>query len=383
MATRRRAFGNIRPAGKTTWQASYKVDGQRFTAPSTFPSKADASAWLANVQADINRGVWTDPTAGQQTLASYVAGWLDRKQKVGHYRPRTAELITGLLDGIILPALGKRELSEIKTPLIRSWQADVAAARSPGQAAKAYRLLRTILGEAASDGVIAFNPCTIKGAGTEPTPERPKPTLEMIDAVVAQLNDRYSHRNHKPSDHRYEALAWTAALSGLREGELFALERQDVDLLHRTIRVTKQAQNVGQERVVGPPKSAAGNRVVTIPATLAVMLYDHLATFVKVEPDALVFTSDEGLPMHRGRWAFVWHRAAKAAGYEGLHFHDLRHHAGTLAAQLGATTKEIMDRLGHSTMRASLIYQYSTQERQRELADRMDAALKRRSTVVA
>ena len=136
-------------------------------------------------------------------------------------------------------------------------------------------------------------------------------------------------------------------------------------MLHRTIRVTKQAQNVGQGRVVGPPKSAAGNRVVTIPATLAVMLYDHLATYVKVEPDALVFTSDEGLPMHRGRWAFVWHRAAKAAGYEGLHFHDLRHHAGTLAAQLGATTKEIMDRLGHSTMRASLIYQYSTQERQR------------------
>jgi len=87
--------------------------------------------------------------------------------------------------------------------------------------------------------------------------------------------------------------------------------------------------------------------------------------------------------MHRGRWAFVWHRAAKAAGYESLHFHDLRHHAGTLTAQLGATTKEIMDRLGHSTMRVSLIYQYSTQERQRELADRMDAALQRRSAGVA
>jgi integrase len=135
--------------------------------------------------------------------------------------------------------------------------------------------------------------------------------------------------------------------------------------------------------VVGPPKSAAGTRAVTIPATLAAMLDEHLATYVKPRPDALVFTSDEGLPMHRVRWAFVWRRAAKAAGYEGLHFHDLRHHAGTLAAQLGATTKEIMDRLGHSTMRASLIYQYSTAERQRELADRMDDALKRRSTGAA
>jgi hypothetical protein len=124
VATRQRAFGSIRPAGKTSWQASYKVDGQRFVAPSTFPSKADASAWLANVQADINRGVWTDPTAGRETLAQYVTGWLDRKQKVGHYRPRTLELVTGLLDRIILPALGQRELSDIKTPLAgppRAW----------------------------------------------------------------------------------------------------------------------------------------------------------------------------------------------------------------------------------------------------------------------
>jgi integrase len=58
-----------------------------------------------------------------------------------------------------------------------------------------------------------------------------------------------------------------------------------------------------------------------------------------------------------------------------MHFHDLRHHAGTLAAQLGATSRELMERLGHSTARASLIYQYSTSERQREIADRMDAVL--------
>ncbi len=383
MATRRRAFGNIRPAGKSSWQASYKVNGQRFVAPSTFPSKADASAWLANIQADINRGIWIDPTAGKESLAQYVAGWLERKQKTGHYRPRTLELVTGLLDRIVLPALGDRELAEIKTPLVRSWHADVAAKHSPGQAAKSYRLLRTILGEATSDGIIPFNPCAIKGAGNEPAPERPKPTLEMIDAVVANLNDRYCHRNHKPSDHRYEALTWTAALSGLREGEMFALERQDVDLLHRTISVTKQAQNVGNQRIVGPPKTTAGNRVVVIPATLAAMLDTHLATYVGPRPDSLVFTSDEGLPMHRTRWAFVWRRATKSAGLEGLHFHDLRHHAGTLAAQLGATTKELMERLGHSTIRASLIYQYSTQKRQRELADRMDAALKLRSSGVA
>jgi len=387
VATRRRAFGNIRSAGKTSWQASYKVDGQRFIGPTTYPTKADASAWLANVQADINRGVWIDPTAGQETLRSYVGGWLDRKQKVNHYRPRSLELVTGLLNGIILPGLGDRELSEIKTPLVRSWHADVAARRTPGQAAKAYRLLHTILGEAATDGVIPFNPCAIKGAGKENPSERPQPTMEMIEAIVDKLNDRCrlnDYYKNKVADHRYESLVWTAALSGLREGELFALERQDIDILHRTISVTKQVQMVGRQRLPGPPKSAAGNRVVTIPATLATMLDEHLKVYVGPERHALVFTSDHGLPMERSRWASVWRRSVRASGVDpAIRFHDLRHHAGTLAAQLGATTKELMDRLGHSTMRASLLYQYSTQERQREIADRMDQALTRQPRGVA
>ena len=124
MATRRRAFGNIRPAGKSSWQASYKVNGQRFVAPSTFPSKADASAWLANVQADINRGIWTDPTGGvtRPLLATSRAGSTANRRPATTV-PRTLELVTGLLDRIILPALGDRELAEIKAPLVRSWHA--------------------------------------------------------------------------------------------------------------------------------------------------------------------------------------------------------------------------------------------------------------------
>ena len=145
----------------------------------------------------------------------------------------------------------------------------MAASRTAGQAAKAYRLLRTVLAEATHDGIIAFNPCTIKGAGADNTPERPQPTMEMIGVIVEKLNDRYrlnDHYRNKVSDKRYEALVWTAALSGLREGELFALERQDVNILQRTISVTKQAQKIGSNRrEVSPPKSPADNRVVTIP----------------------------------------------------------------------------------------------------------------------
>lgn len=69
-----------------------------------------------------------------------------------------------------------------------------------------------------------------------------------------------------------------------------------------------------------------------------------------------------------------WREAVKAAGLpEGFHVHDLRHTGNHLVAQGGASTRELMDRMGRSTMRAALIYQHAAEARARTLADRLDA----------
>ena len=59
-------------------------------------------------------------------------------------------------------------------------------------------------------------------------------------------------------------------------------------------------------------------------------------------------------------------------GVDGLRFHDLRHAAGTLSAVGGATSKELMARVGHSSSRAALVYQHATAERDRAIADALD-----------
>ena len=60
---------------------------------------------------------------------------------------------------------------------------------------------------------------------------------------------------------------------------------------------------------------------------------------------------------------------ATAAGVPDAHFHDLRHTGGTLAATTGATTKELMARLGHSSTRAAMVYQHATRDRDKAIAD--------------
>jgi integrase len=214
---------------------------------------------------------------------------------------------------------------------------------------------------AVEDSQLTANPCTIKRAGQECSPERPIPTVGQVDELAATVPDRY------------RALVYTAAYGGLRLGECSALIRERVDLVHRTIAVTEQAQRVsGQGRIVGPPKSEAGKRTLAISGVLVDVLGDHLARFVGPEKTTLVFTGDRGAPLERSNWSAVFARARKASGLDSMHFHDLRHFAGTMAARTGATTAELMARLGHSSPRAALNYQHATAERDHAIAFGLD-----------
>jgi len=97
-------------------------------------------------------------------------------------------------------------------------------------------------------------------------------------------------------------------------------------------------------------------------------LADHLERLDPDDDQALVFTSPMGTPLrHSNFYRRAWLPAVARAGLPGIHFHDLRHAGNTLNADAGASLRELMDRMGHSSTRAALIYQHSSDERQRKL----------------
>ena len=101
----------------------------------------------------------------------------------------------------------------------------------------------------------------------------------------------------------------------------------------------------------------------------------HLERVPGDQADVLVFTSPTGAPMrHSNFYRRAWLPAVAKAGLSGVHFHDLRHTGNTLTADAGANLRELMDRMGHSSTRAALIYQHSSSERQRTLADAVGEA---------
>jgi integrase len=77
----------------------------------------------------------------------------------------------------------------------------------------------------------------------------------------------------------------------------------------------------------------------------------------------------EGGPIRRNSFrSRVWLPAVRTVGLDSLRFHDLRHTGNTLAAATGASTRELMARMGHTSPRAALIYQHATSERDRAIA---------------
>lgn len=172
-------------------------------------------------------------------------------------------------------------------------------------------------------------------------------------------------------DERFRALVLVVAFAGLRWAEVIALRRSDLDLNERVIHVTRQFVEVGGQVVAGPPKSAAGVRTVAVPPVLE----QHLARFVASERDALVFTGSKGATLRRSNFSPKWGTARDSIGRPELHLHDLRHFASVLAASAGASTRELMVRLGHSSPAAALRYQHATAERDAEIARRMDVLL--------
>lgn len=117
------------------------------------------------------------------------------------------------------------------------------------------------------------------------------------------------------------------------------------------------------ERLIGPPKTAAGKRMVAIPPHIVPALRDHVANFAGPVPDGLLVVGTKGQSVRRASFYTAWQRATAACSLSGLRFHDLRHTGATLAATAGATTRELMARLGHASPAAALRYQHATAER--------------------
>jgi integrase len=353
MAAKRRRFGKVRKLPSGQYQASFiGPSGIRQTAPRTFRTKTDADRWLTAVETDLSRGTWLDDTLGRQPFATYARTWLRDHPKMG---PRYRETCERNLR-LHLTALHEVPLRAITSAVVREWYA--AAMRGKGgraSLAQSYRFLRAVLSTAVRDGAITKNPCQIPGAGSDRAKERPVATPAQVAALIEAITPRY------------RAAVLLAAWCGLRRGEVLGLRPADVDLTAATVTVRRNRVELLEKPQAydAEPKTDAGKRTVTVPPHVLPILAVHMETWAGTDR---VFIGRDGRPMRGDAVRQAFDRARLKADMRGFRFHDLRHTGQTLAAATGATTKDLMRRLGHASPVASNRYLHAVDGRDAEIA---------------
>ncbi|ASZ75466.1 tyrosine-type recombinase/integrase [Mycobacterium phage Kimona] len=368
MAAKRRSWGKLRTIGSGRIHASYvcPLDGKRYNAPTTYDNRMDAEAWLANERRLLDLGEWTPPAerlqkraASSITVEEYTAKWLEERDLA----PGTRELYKTHARKRIYPALGDIAVAEMTPALVRTWWAGMGK-EYPTARRHAYNILRAVMSTAVEDKLVSENPCRIEQKAPD---ERDVEALsvEELEQVAAEVHEHYRIAVY--------ILAWTS----LRFGELIELRRKDIEDDGETMmfRVRRGAARVGQKIVVGNTKTVRSKRPVAVPPHVAQMVREHMADRSKMSkgPEALLVTTTKRERLSKSAFTRQLKKGYAKIGRPDLRVHDLRAVGATYAARAGATTKELMVRLGHTTPRMAMKYQMASEARDVELAKRMSA----------
>jgi integrase len=357
MVAKRRGFGRIRPERSGRFSAAYVgPDGKLHLGPRTYAHRTDAEAWLAAERRKIDLGTWGAAESSDGiTLRAYATRWLADRQ----LRTRTQQHYESMLNRLILPDLGDIKLVALTPIKIRHWHAGLGADH-PTRNAHAYALLHAVCATAVQDEVLDANPCRIRAAmQTKRKHDVNVLTPAEVDRLAAEM----------PAELRASVIL--AAWCGLRWGETSELQRKDISADCATLHIRRAVTYRAGKFTVGEPKTAAGVRDVAVPPHIRPVIKAHLKSHVKPEPDSLVFPMENGAHMHGDNYRTPWEKARAAIGKPNLRVHDLRHVGAVLAAQSGATTAELMHRLGHTTPEMALRYQHVAEGRDAEIAERL------------
>lgn len=198
---------------------------------------------------------------------------------------------------------------------IQGWVNTLASRRAPSTVRRSFVILAEVLEAAVDGGLLPGNP-----ARRARLPKLQRTEMRFLapgelEALAEALGPRW------------RPMLLTMAYATLRLGEAAGLRRIDVDPLHGTLRVANNVVEVGAHRHEGPPKTSAGRRTMSLPASVMAELEAHLSRF---SGQTYVFPWEDDGPLRAEEWRRrFWRPAVDQAGLAPLGSHDLKHTRGS------------------------------------------------------
>jgi integrase len=341
--------GSIRQRSKGSWQLQvYTGVGPDGNAKRYFETvrgrKGDAQKRLTELLSSLDKGVYTPP--GRLTVAEHLHQWLNGYVKT-QCSQRTFEGYQSIIEQHLIPALGNTQLKQLHPQAIQSYYGKACETLSARTVHHQHRVLSQSLKYAVRQGYLGRNPAEL----VDPPSPRKKTMRTLTPFEVEALLDR-------AKDSYYYPIYYSAVSSGLRQAELLGLRWRDLDLDFLSISVSQVLYKRHGICQFKEPKTSHSRRRVAMTPKLACFLRDYKAEregFYRqlgqeLTLDSLVFASVEGKPIDPGVLSHTFHRIARQAGLEDVHFHTLRHTFASLMLLKGAKPKVISEALGHASV---------------------------------
>ena len=320
--------GNIRKRSDGRWEGRYTAGyhpetGKRIIKNVLGKTQAECKAKLKKAieeshALDVGR-------ADEYTVAAWLRTWFELYAKP-HIRPSTMNYYHRNIEQHIIPAIGDIPLNKLTTRDLQKLYNDlqsngrlrkVQKKEKPGLSNSTVRgihmMLHNALDRAVKEKLILSNPtenCII------PKIEKQEMKILHPDHISAYLNAA-ERRNALP-------MFYLELVSGLRKGELVALQWGDLDEANCTISVSKQASwDTEHQLILSRPKTGNSIREVSIPQDAVELLKQEHA---KHPSNPWMFPSGRTGEMYHPDSVVTLHkRILKDAGLEHIRFHDLRH----------------------------------------------------------
>jgi integrase len=373
MKRRGHGDGGIDERGPDHYRLRWRVGGRRYSKSFHGPVK-EARAELRRLLASVDDGTHVAPD--KQTVAEYLKDWLDSDTRLS---PRSIERYRQLAEHQVNPHLGRTLLQKLRPQQIATWHSDLLkSGLHPQTIANAHRMLGRGLQRATELEIILRN---VTSVVKPPRIEREEVEIlgaEQIAEVLARIEG-----------HPLHPIAALAVASGMRRGEICALQWGVIDLDAATVKVERSMEQTAAGSRLKSPKTAAGRRMIKLPPSTIEILRAHHRQQIELRlqlglsgrpgPQDWVFTLLDGSrPYPPDSLSIAWIKLLRARKLPPVRFHALRHtHASALiAAKLDVVA--VSKRLGHSnpgiTLRVySHLFDHSADD---AAADAIERALK-------
>ena len=274
------------------------------------------------------------------TLSAYSKQWL--VAPFHDWKDSTQREYEKAFNLHVKPRLGSKRLDEIKRVTVKTLLAQLKEqGLSPSRIKTVKNVVSGILNSAIEDELIKANPCRRMGkyTGNGNVRDIDPLTSEEVSTLLQNAQERLSDT--------YYTLFLVAVRTGLRIGEILALEWPDIDFDERTAEISKSWNY--KRKTMGSPKNDKSRRVDLTPGTVEALRKLRRITKV-VSIDGVIFGDDKGNRLVHS----TLYRALKEVAPRDIRIHDLRHTYATLRVAKGDNIVEVSKQLGHKNIKVTL-----------------------------